>query len=444
MNSIGSEFRREAGRIVRRLRFTEDEHASSIADLADAGLDAAGAWWQSVLRGGRPAPPPLRSELRIVDLFSGAGGLALGAAMAAEALGRLPRFAGAVDLDRSALAVHQRNLGTEVALAASVRDIVHVSIAASGDDARFAETPELLEQALARASKPHLVIGGPPCEGHSNLNNRSRRDDPRNTLLLPAVAVAVAACAEAFVFENVRHLARDRRGTLPTAVAALRAAGWAVETAVLDAADFGAPQRRERMFLIGFSGTPDRAAFRAVLESFKRPPLPISAAIGDLFDRAADDQFDAAPTPTEANRQRIEYLFRHDLHDLPNEVRPDCHRNGTSYTSVYGRLWWDRPAPTITTGFGTPGRGRFVHPLRPRLITPHEAARLQTFPDWFEFLDESGRRPPRKHLEKWIGDAVPPLLGCVVVLATLAAMGHRRMRRAPVPETTVVEQIVAS
>ncbi|MCS6778633.1 MAG: DNA cytosine methyltransferase [Geminicoccaceae bacterium] len=420
--SFALRFARADGRIVRRIELGGAAYGSSIADLADPALDPPEAWWQALLRGARPIPPALRSELALVDLFAGAGGFALGAAMAAEALGLLPRFLAAVDLDREALAVHRRNLGTERTIAADLRDLVHLAIDRTGASARFAEPPELVEPSLRRIRRPDLVIGGPPCEGHSNLNNHSRRDDPRNGLLLAAVASAVAIGARAFVFENVRHVARDRRSVLDTALAVLEAAGYRTKTVVSNAAHYGAPQRRERMFLLGFASAADLDAFDAVLEALRRAPLSVAAAIADLLDDEGVGPFDSAPKPTAENRRRIEYLHARDLYDLPNEQRPVCHRNGTTYTAVYGRLRPDEPAPTITTGFGTPGRGRFVHPLRPRLITPHEAARLQTFPDWFAFLDEAGRPVRRACLEKWIGDAVPPLLGFVVVLAALVAL----------------------
>ena len=117
----------------------------------------------------------------------------------------------------------------------------------------------------------------------------------------------------------------------------------------------------------------------------------------------------------------FDYLFEKNIYDLPDAERPDCHKNGTSYLSVYGRMRPDRPAQTITTGIGSPGQGRFIHPTRRRLITPHEAARIQGFPDWFLFSLE-GREPSRKDLAKWIGDAVPPFLGFVVTSFTLGAM----------------------
>src|SRR5262249_50867880 len=120
-----------------------------------------------------------------------------------------------------------------------------------------------------------------------------------------------------------------------------------------------------------------------------------------------DSVFDTPSKKTKTNAARMAFLFEKGLYNLPNDRRPACHQDGDhSYISVYGRLRWDRPAQTITTGFGSMGQGRYVHPQRRRTITPHEAARLQTFPDWFDF----GGNTPRGVLAKAIGNAVPPLL----------------------------------
>ena len=81
----------------------------------------------------------------------------------------------------------------------------------------------------------------------------------------------------------------------------------------------------------------------------------------------------------------------------------------------------DRPAPTITTGIGTPGQGRFIHPTRRRLITPHEAARIQGFPDWYKF-ESPDRTSTRKSLAKWIGYAVPPILGMSAAIVALTSV----------------------
>jgi DNA (cytosine-5)-methyltransferase 1 len=112
-------------------------------------------------------------------------------------------------------------------------------------------------------------------------------------------------------------------------------------------------------------------------------------------------------------------LCDNDEYTLPTAIRPDCHKDGTTYEATYGRMYRDQPAPTITGGFLTPGRGRFIHPTQRRVLTPREAARLQGFPDWFRFTTKS-ESPSRSELGRWIGNAVPSLLGCI---ATLSALG---------------------
>ena len=146
--------------------------------------------------------------------------------------------------------------------------------------------------------------------------------------------------------------------------------------------------------------------------------MTLREAIGDLEHAENMSFMDSVPTLSPENVARIDYLFDHNLYDLPNKVRPDCHKNGHSYPAVYGRLDWDKPSPTITTGFTSPGRGRYIHPSQRRVITPREAARIQGFPDSFVFsLDDVV--PHRKHLCKWIGEAVPSVLGYPAVLAAL-------------------------
>jgi DNA (cytosine-5)-methyltransferase 1 len=129
---------------------------------------------------------------------------------------------------------------------------------------------------------------------------------------------------------------------------------------------------------------------------------------------------DKSSNTSPINLERIKYLFDNDLYELPNEVRPDCHKDGNSYPSVYGRLSWNKPAPTITTGFLSPGRGRYIHPTQMRCITPREAARIQGFPDWFNFSSKN-KDPIVSDITKWIGDAVPSVLGFTSALAALTS-----------------------
>ena len=128
---------------------------------------------------------------------------------------------------------------------------------------------------------------------------------------------------------------------------------------------------------------------------------------------------DRASALSSENRQRIDWLFDNDEYDLPCSERPECHRGSTSYPSVYSRMRRDLPAQTITTGFMTPGRGRYVHPTQRRTLTPREAARLQGFPDSYRFVTDPRHPPSRAKFAKWIGDAVPMPLGYAAALSAV-------------------------
>ena len=147
-------------------------------------------------------------------------------------------------------------------------------------------------------------------------------------------------------------------------------------------------------------------------------------AIEDLVDQTTETGPDAASRPAPVNLERMQWLIDQDEYDLPNPMRPKCHHGSHSYTSMYGRLRWDAPAQTITTGFGCMGQGRFVHPAQPRTLTPHEAARLQTLPDFFDLDTRKGRGA-------WatvIGNAVPPLFIVHLLAPLLGALPSRTVQ----------------
>ena len=126
------------------------------------------------------------------------------------------------------------------------------------------------------------------------------------------------------------------------------------------------------------------------------------------------------PNATPVNQRRMDYLIDNDIHDLPNSERPPCQQGDHTYPAVYGRMHWDLPSPTLTTGFGCNGRGRFTHPLEARVLTPHEAARVQTFPDFFDLtlIDK------RTDLHDLIGNAVPPLMAKHILSKLLRMVGN--------------------
>ncbi|SFJ14815.1 DNA (cytosine-5)-methyltransferase 1 [Phyllobacterium sp. CL33Tsu] len=415
-------FSRKNKKIHRILNVREATHETVINDIADMDLEAEAAWWQSLLRGEQPNSIDNPSPIRIVDAFCGSGGLALGMRSAIEAIGGTAEFSAIIDTDAAALEIHRHNLGAQRYISASAPSLVDFHVLGLGQEATFGYEPEIVHESLAKVGAIDLFIAGPPCQGHSNLNNHTRRQDPRNDLYITAVALGVALGAKMIVIENVPTVQNSHSAVVATAEGLLKSSGYGVSMAVLKADDLGAAQRRTRHFLIGVLGRSIEEDYLSkVAISLAAPAMPLSWAIGDLLDKDGRDVIDTAPTPTAINIARIDYLFDNDLFDLPDDQRPDCHKNGTTYTAVYGRMHWNRPTQTITTGFGTPGQGRYIHPLRRRVITPHEAARIQGFPDWFDFAPDQ-MCVKRKNLAKWIGDAVHPILGYAVGLSVLTAL----------------------
>tara|TARA_Y100000817_G_scaffold294406_1_gene268277 strand:- start:125 stop:853 length:729 start_codon:yes stop_codon:yes gene_type:complete len=237
--------------------------------------------------------------------------------------------------------------------------------------------------------------------------------------------MAVALDAKAVIIENVQGLERDVTQVLDTTISLLASEGYSVSKGVLKGDKLGLAQTRSRLFLIAVKGNriPD---IKAVSKALGKPVRNIRWAIEDLQETIPfTDNFNAPANLNLENIQRIEILQTSGEFDMPNNLRPPSHKNGNTYPAVYGRLDWEKPSGTITTGYMTPGRGRFTHPSRPSAITAHEAARLQGFPDTYEFLKkrtEGDFVPTRRELSTAIGDAVPPLLGYVAGLAALQTM----------------------
>ncbi|WP_421885008.1 DNA cytosine methyltransferase [Methylibium sp.] len=419
--------------VVRTLNAAGGPCSSGVENRADKNLPAAAAWWQSFLRGAKvytdansAALPPLRS----VDAFCGCGGLTLGATQAAIATGRLLESVAAIDVDGDGLAVHQANFGTKLLMHTNASSLVDWRVRGEGEASRFAYEPEILDEDLAaEVGKIDIFLAGPPCQGHSNLNNKTRREDPRNLLYITAVALGVGLQAKSIVMENVPEVVNDKSDVVNTAKALLKASGYEwIDSGVLATDHLGGAQTRKRYFLIAsrVAASESDVHIKDVAKSLKQEPRPLSWAIGDLLHDFTKEIgttiMDTTPTMSAENASRIKHLFDNDLYELPDTERPDSHKNGHTYPSVYGRMYWNKPSQTITTGFLTPGRGRHVHPIRPRVITPHEAARIQTFPDTFSFVVDAKVPPSRAGLQKWIGDAVPPLLGYAATLPLMLRM----------------------
>jgi DNA (cytosine-5)-methyltransferase 1 len=214
----------------------------------------------------------------------------------------------------------------------------------------------------------------------------------------------------AVIIENVRGVGRDRRRAVERCAAALEEIDFEVRTKTLDLHRLGAPQKRVRHVLVATRKTP---LDFDLLPS--QPARTVRWAIEDLDGVDGRTLTDTASVATAENQRRMEWLFDHNTDDLPNAERPVCHQTTHSYLSMYGRLRWEEPAQTITSGFGSMGQGRFVHPLSPRTLTPHEAARLQFLPDFVDFsLVEN-----RTQLATMIGNVAPPVMTITLVEALI-------------------------
>lgn len=393
--------RRDGTRVesaVPRARLPAEIHAASPHDYHDA------SWLRA-----RRTPPSAREnapEFCIADMFSGCGGLSLGAAEACRALGMRPHYAFANDMNRAALDVYCANFAPAHSIADEIEKHVDGELGA-----RATATERSL---VAAVGKVDMVMAGPPCQGHSDLNNHTRRADPKNELVLRVVRFAELFRPRFVLVENVQGIRHDRTGSLARAKSALRELGYVYQTeGLLQADSVGAAQARRRYFLIASSEAVH--SLDDMPRQFEQNPRSVQWAIWDLRREVTDSVFDSAATHSRENQRRIDYLFDHDLHELPDAQRPPCHASGGhSYHGVYGRMWWNRPAPTITRGFGSTGQGRFVHPMERRTLTPHEAARLQYFPDFFDF-GACGRR----QYQELIGNAVPSKLAYALVLHQL-------------------------
>lgn len=360
-------------------------------------------------------------SVRLVDLFAGCGGLTLGVAEAARQAGMRLDIQLAVDFDADAIEVYRHNFRKldPRATCATVESHFDGALGAPPSVAEHAVRDQLGE-------RPHLLVGGPPCQGHSDLNNRSRRDDARNAFYARMARAAEVLAPDVVVIENVPSVQHDRQGVVKVSRQALLEAGYGVDERIVAMHRIGVPQMRRRHVLLAIRE--DLGVLPgAVLASLGNGPATrrdLAWAVRDLADMDQEKlgPLDRPSTVTEVNRQRISYMTERGIYELPDSERPACHRNGGhSYRSVYGRLRWDQPAQTITSGYGSMGQGRYVHPDQPRTLTPHEAARLQFFPDWFDFT-ANGAVTRRTSWAAMIGNAVPPRLMSELAAAVIPAM----------------------
>lgn len=323
-----------------------------------------------------------------IDLFCGAGGLSLGL--------RQARFRVAAALDVLPLAVesYRMNFPRVPVICGDIRD---------------AKGSQLLELANLRVGELDLLAGCPPCQGFSALRTKHRQtavDDHRNDLVLEFLRLIHETKPRFVLMENVPGLKKD--GLLRQFTDSLTRDGYSVSCDTLDVATFGVPQRRRRFVLVAARETEARLATgnaeaRSVHDAIGSE-LGRAGESGDpLHDhgehRAAHVQAVIAAIPKDGGS-------RADLHPA---LQLECHRRASArgdgwWRDSYGRMAWERPAPTITGGCVNPGKGRFLHPTEDRAITLREALLLQGFPDGYRLSLRRGKHPAAE----LVGNAIPP------------------------------------
>lgn len=366
---------------------------------------------------------PLRSNSRpsfeagvqpitVVDLFAGCGGITLGLCQSSFQHGIATDIALAVDFEQTAVDVYRANFPDARRVeCASVEDLF---------DGVLDEAWTFRETRTRESTGPvDVLVGGPPCQGHSNLNNHTRRVDAKNALYLRMARAVEVLEPRVLLVENVPAVLRDRHegeGVVTRARQHLEKLHYQVAHEVVSVATMGVAQTRRRHLLVATREGevhPTDIFQQLAANTVERD---LEWAIGDLREIDDGTAFDRRPKAKAENLSRMQWLLEHpEVFDLPNELRPKCHQGDHSYKSMYGQLRWAEPAQTITSGFGSIGQGRYMHPEQARALTAHEAARIQGFPDYFDF----SACPTRSALATMIGNAVPPQLGAAVMSAVL-------------------------
>ena len=353
------------------------------------------------------------TQMKIIDLFAGCGGLSLGFIQAGFSVEK------AVEYDPVIANTYKRN---------------HPEVDVIVDDIKNIDTSDMFAGTMA-----DVIIGGPPCQGFSMAGARIRQgfiDDPRNYLFKHYFNVVKTVMPKVFVMENVKGISTMQGGKIFEEIKrifqdpeSLNGKPYRIYHRVINAADFGVPQRRERMIIIGtlIDGVDIDALWKKTIKDIKNEypnyfdEVTVRDAIGNLSMTSEDGVIDN-PLPKTA----YEKYLSSDAHTITNHTRSRHSKvaiermrqikNGENYTVLneqinsvhsgsYGRLCWNEQASTITTRFDTPAGGRFIHPDEDRTLTPREAARVQSYPDDYFF------RGAYTKTYMQIGNSVPPLLG---------------------------------
>lgn len=360
--------------------------------------------WRSFLR---------NKKITVIDLFAGVGGLSFGfekddhfQVLAANEI--LPNMAKAYELN-------------------------HPNVRMYTDDIGNLTGSKILDDCELKAGELDILVGGPPCQAYSTVGKRLL-DDPRGKLFQDYYRLLKDLKPKVFIYENVSGLLSMNGGTLlPHIMELFSSLGYKVQKRLLNAADFGAPQIRERVIIFGTSldrdfHYPEPTHIDPNMlrpDQNLRPWVTLRDALSDLpplenggkatkYATAPQNEYqremrENAPSEIEnhfvaKNGEHLVELMKliaegSSAWDLPKHQQPS-----SGFKNTYARLWWDRPSTTITRNLGTPSSSRCIHPTQNRALSTREGARLQGFPDNYKFFGS------KSDMNLQIGNAVPTQL----------------------------------
>ncbi len=338
------------------------------------------------------------NSYKVVDLFCGAGGLSLGFKLAGF------NIVGGVEWDKAAMETHSKNFKTKFEYCGDIKNI----------------SDDKIKEELNGVD---VIIGGPPCQGFSSANRYEKEaDDPRNKLFFEYLRFVKILKPKAFVIENVRQILTKDNGYAKERILEItEELGYNVNVRVLLASDYGVPQDRRRAIFVGIRkdiGT----IFDFDSMDTSHQKYNVYDAIGDICypdkhitnpfldyvkDREGSLLNHNPKFPNQKVQERMAYVPQGgNWQDVPEHLW-DTKRNNR-HSSAYRRLSFDKPSITIDTG-----HMNYFHPIENRTPTVRESARLQSFPDSFEFYGNQSQQL------RQVGNAVPPLMAKAIAKTLL-------------------------
>ncbi len=353
-------------------------------------------------------------KYNVIDLFAGVGGLSYGFSHLEEF-----EIIAANEIEKDISVAYQLNHPDVKMMNCDIGDL----------------TEKLLKEILGEKTID-IVVGGPPCQSYSTLGKRQM--DDRANLFKQYKRILSILQPKAFVFENVVGiLSMDKGKLFKRIISEFEELGYIVKHQVLNAVEFGVPQQRERVILVGFKGENNYIYPMPTHGEKLKPFVTLKEAIGDLpviksgqkkdyymdgisnefleFVRSNSNELLEEHSAPKNGAHLIKIMETlkdgQSKNDLPEEIRPK-----SGYGNTYAKLWWEKPSTTITRNFACPSSSRCVHPRDSRAMSIREGARLQSFPDDYKFYGADGM----KRLE--IGNAVPPLLSMKIAKQMIEAL----------------------